>query len=74
MDQERVHEPADYDRIIDKHELRMMVPFHPSHLKRLEDAGQFPMRVPLGQSRVGWSLLEIIEWIELRKAARSRPK
>lgn len=70
MNQERVHEPADYDRIIDKHELRMMVPFHPSYLKKLENEGKFPVRIQLGQSRVGWSLLEVIQWIEARKAAR----
>ena len=60
----------DYDRIIDRHELGLMLPFHPSHLARLEAVGEFPVRIKLGRSRVGWSLYEVLLWIEARKAER----
>lgn len=49
-----------YDRIIDRHELKMIVPMHPSHLARLEAVGEFPRRIKLGRSRVGWSLYETL--------------
>ena len=60
----------DCDRIIDRHELRLLVPFHPTHLARLEALGEFPRRIRLGRSRVGWSLQEVVMWLEERKAER----
>jgi prophage regulatory protein len=43
-----------------------------AHLWRLERAGKFPKRVPLGQSRHGWLDSEIDAWIEQRAAERGR--
>ena len=60
-----------FDRIIDRHELRAMVPFHPAQLARLEAAGHFPKRLKLGKSRVGWSLYEVLLWIERKKLERA---
>ena len=58
------------DRIIDAKELKQYVPYCQVHLRKLEGEGTFPKRIRLGQHRVGWSLAEITEWIEDRKAAR----
>jgi prophage regulatory protein len=35
------------------------IPFTRRHLARLEDDGKFPVRVPIGQHRVGWVESEI---------------
>ena len=59
------------DRIIDRNELKKLIPYSVTHILRLEAQGKFPARIRLGASRVGWSLLEIQEWIAERKTARS---
>ena len=48
------------------------MPYHASHLARLEAAGEFPRRIWLGRSRVGWSLNEVLIWIGQRKAERDQ--
>jgi prophage regulatory protein len=58
------------DRIIDRHELRRLVPYSDNHVLRLERAGLFPMRVKLGAKGVGWLLSEVLAWIDWRKADR----
>jgi predicted DNA-binding transcriptional regulator AlpA len=58
------------DRIIDRHELVRLVPYSINHILRLEAQGQFPERIKLGASRVGWSLAEVMDWIAERKDAR----
>ena len=45
-------------------------PFSKVHLWRLERAGKFPKRVPLGAARHGWLETEIDEWILARLAER----
>lgn len=66
-----------FDRLIDKKELRELVPYHPSHIARLERAGEFPARIRIGRCRVAWSLQDIQSWIAARKAdaaqARMKP-
>ena len=44
--------------------------FHPTHIARLEALGEFPRRIKLGRARVGWSLFEVLLWVEARKAER----
>ena len=61
------------DRIIREQELLRLVPYSSMHIWRLEKAGRFPARVHLGPARVGWSLREVEEWIEARKAERLLP-
>ncbi len=57
--------------LISKKELKTIgIPYSPQHIARLEKAGQFPKRVPLGQCRVAWSYKEICEWIADRVARR----
>jgi prophage regulatory protein len=60
-------------RILNFEELRSEkgIPYSKVHIWRLERAGKFPKRVPLGASRHGWSECEIDEWIAARMAERS---
>lgn len=51
-------------KIIDWKVLKDMVPFCRQHILRLEKAGRFPLRVRIGQNRVGWVYDEIVTWIE----------
>ena len=60
------------DRIITSKERRELVPYSDMHIWRLERAGQFPLRIHLGANRVGWSLAEVEEWIEAKKANRGK--
>ena len=50
-------------RIITKKELRLIVPYTPQHILRLERRGKFPKRVQVGARRVGWFLVEVEEWL-----------
>ena len=60
-----------YDRIISAKERRAMIPWSDMHILRQEKAGKFPKRLQLGENgRVGWSLREVLEWIEAKKAER----
>lgn len=59
------------ERLIDKKELAKIVPYSGSQIARLEESGDFPKRIHLGPGRIGWSLSEIMDWIEMRKNARS---
>ena len=53
-------------RIIDWKQLKTMVPYSRQHIARLEKAGQFPCRIQLSHSRIGWYLDEVEAWIESR--------
>jgi prophage regulatory protein len=53
-------------RIITRKELRLMVPFTPQHIGRLEKAGKFPKRIRIGERRVGWRLADVEAWLEQR--------
>ena len=59
-------------KLVSKKELKSVlgVPYCFAHIARLEAAGEFPLRVKLGQCRVAWYLDEVVEWIESK--ARSR--
>ncbi len=52
--------------IITQKELRILVPYTPQHVRRLEKAGKFPRRIKLGQNRVGWRLVDIEAWVTAR--------
>ena len=62
--------PLPGDRIITSKERRLYVPYSDMHIRRLEAEDRFPQRIRLGPNRVGWSLKEIQDWIEARKAER----
>ena len=59
------------DRIVSAKERRQMIPYSDMHIWRMERKGIFPKRIKLGPHRVGWSLHELLEWIEARKAERN---
>lgn len=60
-------------RIITKKELRLIVPYTPQHIARLEKAGKFPKRIRIGERRVGWRLSEIEAWLDERARISAAP-
>ena len=60
----------DNERIIDAKELKTIIPYSSMHVWRLEKEGKFPKRIPIGTNRVGWSLNEVHQWIEIKKDQR----
>ncbi len=58
-------------RIISKAEVRALVLYSPAQIDRMEKDGQFPKRVRLGPSRVGWVEQEVLEWLDARLKARA---
>jgi prophage regulatory protein len=63
----------DDEILISKKQLLLMVPYTCQHIARLEKAGKFPRRVPIGENRVAWVLSEVRAWIAARKAKRLVP-
>lgn len=58
--------------LVSKKELKTLgIPYSFQHIARLEKAGQFPMRIQLGQCRVAWSYQEVRAWIDERVARRA---
>ena len=53
-------------RILSKREVRSLVLYSFAHIDRLEKAGEFPIRVRLGQNRVGWVESEVMDWLQKR--------
>ncbi len=51
-------------------ELTTIVPYSPNHIRRLENAGQFPKRVRVGANRVGWVRAEVEQWLNDRLGGR----
>ena len=60
-------------RILSKRQVKELVLYSPQHIARLEKAGHFPKRVPLGPNRVGWIEEEILKWLEERIRRREEP-
>ena len=46
------------------------VTYSKQHLRRLEKAGEFPRRVPIGENRYGYVEDEVDAWLEAKIAAR----
>lgn len=63
----------DTARLITKKQLRLMVPYTPQHILRLEKKGRFPRRIQVGANRVAWLLSDIEKFIAERIAARDSP-
>ncbi len=60
-------------RILSKRQLKELVLYSPQHIARLEKAGNFPLRVKLGQARVGWIESEVLDWLQERIDGREKP-
>lgn len=60
-------------RILSKKQVRELVLYSPQHIARLEKNREFPQRVRLGQSRVGWIEEEVLNWLKARIAERDNP-
>jgi prophage regulatory protein len=58
--------PLHHLRIVTQKELRVLVPYTPQHILRLEKSGKFPRRIKLGQNRIGWRLMDIETWLAAR--------
>ena len=63
-----------FDRLIDKKELKKLVPYSASHIARLEKLGEFPTRVQIGKCRVAWSYQAVQRWIAARKAEANQER
>lgn len=59
-------------KLLSKRQVRDRVLYSYAHIDRLEKAGLFPMRVRLGQGRVGWVEDEINDWLRRKIEARDR--
>jgi len=59
------------DQIISKPALSEIVGLSVSQLTRLEKEDRFPKRIHIGKRRVGWSLKEVVAWIEEKKESRN---
>ena len=57
-------------KLLSKRQLKEIVLYSPQHIARLEKAGQFPKRVPLGPNRVGWVEEEVIQWLDHKISQR----
>lgn len=60
-------------RILSKRQVKELVLYSPQHVARLEKAGQFPKRVQLGPSRVGWVEGEVLDWLQVKLSCRENP-
>ena len=58
-------------RIISRKELKLIVPYSPQHILRLEKRGKFPKRIRIGERRVGWRLSDVEGWLAARAAESS---
>jgi prophage regulatory protein len=46
------------------------IPYSREHVRRLEKAGKFPKRIPLGTQKIAWWRDEILAWLAERAAER----
>lgn len=60
-------------RIITKKELRLIVPYTPQYILRLEKQGKFPRRIQIGARRVGWLLSDVEAWLQSRMVETRQP-
>ena len=59
-------------KLVSRKELKQIhgIPYSFQHISRLEAAGKFPKRIPLGAHRVAWLQEEVLAWIAERVALR----
>lgn len=59
-----------FDIYLDARAVQKRVTYTLQHITRLERAGHFPKRIRLGDARVGWSLREVLVWMQSKVDAR----
>ena len=57
-------------RFLSKKQVRDLVTYSYAHIARLEKAGRFAKRVPIGPGRVAWIEQEIQDWMQARVGDR----
>jgi prophage regulatory protein len=55
------------DRFVGRKELQSLLPYTVNHLRLLELAGEFPVRIRIGANRAAWLEREVREWIEAKR-------
>ena len=60
------------ERLLPLREVLKAVPISRRHLYRLEEQGEFPVRIKVGSRRVVWPESEITAWIEKKRAQGAR--
>ena len=60
-------------RIIGWKQLKEMQPYSRQHIGRLEKAGKWPIRVKLGNNRIGWVYGEVVAHLEHLANNRTPP-
>lgn len=64
-------------RFLSKKEVKVLTLYSDAHRSRLEEAGNFPRRVRLGNgryARVGYVEAEIVGWMESKIASRDKAR
>jgi prophage regulatory protein len=64
-------------RFLSKKEVKALTLYSDAHRARLEEAGQFPRRVRLGNgryARVGYVESEVVEWMQAKIALRDEAR
>jgi prophage regulatory protein len=62
------------DRFLREPEVAAMTSLSRAERFKREARSEFPRRVKLGERAVGWSLLEVEEWMRTRPRARHAPR
>ena len=65
-----MHDNDQYDRIIDQHQLRAMVLFHPDAHRAFGGTRRVPSTHQARPVSRGMVLFEVLLWVEARKAER----
>jgi prophage regulatory protein len=67
-----MQKPASPRKLVNYKELKQVygITFSRRHLARLEAERKFPIRVKLGENRIGWVETEIDEWLAPKLANR----
>lgn len=71
MHQDQFTQSTPAARLLRCREVRHRVGLSRSSIWRLEQAGQFPKRIPIGENSVGWFEHEVDAWLMSRGTQRA---
>jgi prophage regulatory protein len=60
--------------LITSAEIKILIPYSPQQIKRMEDDGRFPNRLRLGPNKICWVKEEVENWLEERLKDRRGEK